>query len=161
MLAAIEERAAQLFLSESNCRTKDTMYWLDNKVIYLLVANFLTTAVAEFWAHSHWHIQVPFWAYCPPSFCPSFWVPAHRSNQRKSGPLAKHLGTWAALKSWNLDKLNPPHTSFSHLLPTKVKKSTSSPSLPQNPPFPSAGIPAQRQHLLGGWSSFTIDACSA
>lgn len=45
MLAAIEEPGAQVFLSESNCRT---MYRVEKKALFLLVTNFLTTPVAQF-----------------------------------------------------------------------------------------------------------------
>lgn len=43
-----EELIAYLFLSESNCRTEDTTYLVENKAIYLLIPSILTSAVAEF-----------------------------------------------------------------------------------------------------------------
>lgn len=48
MLAAmvVRELTAQLFLSESNSRIKDTMYLVENKVIHLLVLNVLANPVA-------------------------------------------------------------------------------------------------------------------
>lgn len=45
MLAAIEEPGAQVFLSESNCRT---MYRVEKKALFLLVTNFLQLQLHSF-----------------------------------------------------------------------------------------------------------------
>lgn len=57
--------------------------------------------------------------------CPSFCMAAYRSNQEKKLASGQVFEDLHCSKSWNLAEQTPLHAVFSHLLCTKVRKSTS------------------------------------